>query len=134
MSAGVFLSKNGSRRLRRLYPMGRVLPRPLRALRAPVRSSDTPSSVRKLAAEGCTFVSVRPGRRLFGRLCWDLDESGAVEGSQRHVANPGQRAFADLCWDLDELGAVECSLWPATNPGYRFFGRFCWDLDESGAV
>ena len=86
---------------------------------------------RSAASVRWVFFRLRPcpGRRFFGRLYWDLDELGAVEGSQWHAANPGYRFFGRLCWDLDEAGAVECSQRVVASPGPRFFERLCWDLD-----
>ena len=43
-----------------------------------------------------------PGRRVFGYLCWDLEEAGAVEGALGPAGNPGQRVFGGFYWDLEK--------------------------------
>ena len=77
---------------------------------------------------------VRPGPRVFGHFCWDLEGVAAAEGVQRPAANPGPRVFRRFCWDLDEEGATEGVQWPGVSPGPRVFRQLCWDLDSQTAV
>ena len=50
---------------------------------------------------------VRPGPRVFGHFCWDLEGVAAAEGVQRPAANPGLRVFDHFCWDLAGAAAAE---------------------------
>ena len=43
------------------------------------------------------------GTRVFGLLCWDLDEQGATDAILRPAANQGTRVFSEKCWYLEAI-------------------------------